>query len=111
MNLPRREGYQQELKGMQVLVRNCTCLLQFIQSFTRKLLKTYCVPKAVLGPEKRAKLTGWGNEAQISSQTLMLTNQDEESKKRIDSVERKITVLDWSCTLGTPKSLPDVTFQ
>lgn len=41
----------------------------------------------------------------------MLTNQDEESKKRIDSVERKITVLGWSCTLGTLKSLPDVTFQ
>lgn len=48
MNLPRREGYQQERKGMQVQVRSCTWLLQFIQSFTRKLLETYCVPKAVL---------------------------------------------------------------
>lgn len=45
------------------------------------------------------------------SQTLMLTNQGEENKKHIDSVERKITVLDRSCTLGTLKSLPDVTFQ
>lgn len=61
MNLPR-EGYQQELEGTQTQVRSCTWLLQFIQSFTRKLLETHCVPKAVLGPENRAKLTGWGNE-------------------------------------------------
>ena len=61
MNLPR-EGYQQELEGTQAQVRSCTWLMQFIQSFTRKLLETHCVPKAVLGPENRAKLTGWGNE-------------------------------------------------
>lgn len=49
-----------ELEGMKAGVRNCTRLLWFIHSFTKKLLKTDCVPCTVPSPGSRARLTVYG---------------------------------------------------